>query len=76
MTELKDAGEESELLTEQLVGSMVHDELKTVGRSMIIDEGVRPDGRKTDEIRQLWTEVDIFPELMEVPCSNVVATRL
>ncbi|MCA9340579.1 MAG: polyribonucleotide nucleotidyltransferase, partial [Candidatus Saccharibacteria bacterium] len=28
---------------------------------MIIDEGVRPDGRKTDEIRQLWTEVDIFP---------------
>ncbi|MCA9373488.1 polyribonucleotide nucleotidyltransferase, partial [Candidatus Woesebacteria bacterium] len=40
MVELKDAGEESELLTEQLVGSMVHDELKTVGRSMIIDEGV------------------------------------
>lgn len=59
--ELKAAKEESELLTEQLVGSLVHDELKTVGRAMIIDEGVRPDGRTLEEIRQIWTEVDVFP---------------
>ena len=59
--ELKAAKEESELLTEQLVGSLVHDELKAVGRAMIIDEGVRPDGRKLEEIRQIWTEVDVFP---------------
>lgn len=59
--ELKAAKEESELLTEQLVGSLVHDELKAVGRAMIIDEGIRPDGRALEEIRQIWSEVDVFP---------------
>lgn len=59
--ELKAAKEASELLTEQLVGSIVHDELKAVGRAMIIDEGIRPDGRGLEEIRPIWTEVDVFP---------------
>jgi polyribonucleotide nucleotidyltransferase len=30
------------------------------GRRMIIEDEVRPDGRKTDEIRPIWCEVDIF----------------
>lgn len=52
---------DSELLTEQLVGSILHDQLKYVGRSMIIDGQVRPDGRKLNEIRPIWCEVDVFP---------------
>ncbi len=30
-------------------------------RRMILEDKVRPDGRKTDEIRPIWTEVDVFP---------------
>ncbi|MCL4208918.1 polyribonucleotide nucleotidyltransferase [Patescibacteria group bacterium] len=35
--------------------------LKQEARSMIINEKVRPDGRKTDEIRPIWVETDVFP---------------
>jgi polyribonucleotide nucleotidyltransferase len=28
---------------------------------MIVEEGIRPDGRKTTEIRPIWTELDVFP---------------
>ena len=34
-----------------------------VMREMILDEGVRLDGRKTDEIRDIWTEVDYLPQV-------------
>ena len=30
-------------------------------RRMILDEGIRLDGRKTDEIRPIWGEVDYLP---------------
>lgn len=32
-------------------------------RAMIADKGVRPDGRKTDEIRPIWCEVGILPRV-------------
>ena len=32
-------------------------------REMILDEGRRLDGRKTDEIRDIWTEVDYLPKV-------------
>ena len=34
-----------------------------VMREMILDEGLRLDGRKTDEIRDIWTEVDYLPQV-------------
>ena len=34
-----------------------------VMREMILDEGRRLDGRKTDEIRDIWTEVDYLPKV-------------
>ena len=34
-----------------------------VMREMILDEGRRLDGRKTDEIRDIWTEVDYLPRV-------------
>lgn len=30
-------------------------------RDLILDEGIRLDGRKTDEIRAIWTEIDYLP---------------
>lgn len=42
--------------------SMYFDKLKkSVIRTMVLDEGVRLDGRKSDEIRPIWGEVDYLP---------------
>jgi polyribonucleotide nucleotidyltransferase len=46
---------------EEEIYSAVYNLTKRVAREMILDDGVRPDGRSTDEIRQIWSEVDIFP---------------
>jgi len=35
--------------------------IKTSVKSLIIDDGVRPDGRDYDEIRPIWAEVDFVP---------------
>jgi len=35
--------------------------LKNSIRSLIVNENIRPDGRKTDEIRPIWCEVGILP---------------
>ena len=34
---------------------------KTAIRNLTLDEGIRLDGRKTDEIRPIWCEVDYLP---------------
>ncbi|HSK69258.1 MAG TPA: polyribonucleotide nucleotidyltransferase [Candidatus Limnocylindria bacterium] len=34
---------------------------KEIMRRKIIDEGVRPDGRGEDEVRQIWCEVGVLP---------------
>ncbi len=34
---------------------------KSIIRKMVLDEGVRLDGRKTDEVRPIWSEVDYLP---------------
>lgn len=43
------------------ISSIIHDLMKAEARRMILEDGVRPDGRKTDEIRPIWCEVDVFP---------------
>jgi polyribonucleotide nucleotidyltransferase len=40
---------------------VVYDLLKQEARRMILEDKERPDGRKPDEIRQIWTELDLFP---------------
>jgi polyribonucleotide nucleotidyltransferase len=35
---------------------------KTLVRNMILEKGIRPDGRKSDEIRKITCEVGLFPE--------------
>ncbi len=45
-----------------LIKKYFHDDvMKRAMRSMILDEGKRLDGRRTDEIRPIWSEVDYLP---------------
>lgn len=44
------------------VKSTVYDLMKQEARRMILEDEVRPDGRKPEEIRPIWTEVDLLPQ--------------
>lgn len=44
-----------------LISKYYHDVEKEAMRRSILDEGKRLDGRKTDEIRPIWSEVDYLP---------------
>jgi len=57
---MEEAGEEGEV-NEMLVGKYYHDVEKEAVRRAILDDKVRLDGRKTDEIRPIWSEVDYLP---------------
>jgi len=57
---VEEAGEEGEV-NEMLVGKYYHDVEKEAVRRAILDDKVRLDGRKTDEIRPIWSEVDYLP---------------
>lgn len=53
--------DETELLTDKDIKTALGVCLKKDARAMILNEQMRPDGRKTDEIRPIWCEVDVFP---------------
>lgn len=53
--------EELEELNTGLVGKYFHDVEKEAVRNMVLEDRIRLDGRKTDEIRPIWTEVDYLP---------------
>lgn len=44
-----------------LVKKYYHDIQKKASRDLVLNERVRLDGRKTNEIRPIWTEVDYLP---------------
>ncbi|MCD4770119.1 MAG: polyribonucleotide nucleotidyltransferase [Bacteroidales bacterium] len=45
----------------KLVDRYYHDVHKEAARRLVLDEKIRLDGRKTDEIRPIWCEVDSLP---------------
>jgi len=53
--------EELAELDMSLVGRYYHDVEKEAVRNLVLDQRVRLDGRKTDEIRPIWSEVDYLP---------------
>ncbi len=55
------AEDAADLVTEKQAATALQLAMKKVGRQMIISDKVRPDGRKTDEIRSIWCETDVFP---------------
>ena len=54
-----------------LVKRYYHDVEKEAMRRCVLDEGIRLDGRKTDEIRPIWCETDYIPG----PHGSAVFTR-
>ncbi len=44
-----------------LIDRYYHQVEKDAMRNMILDEGIRLDGRKTDQIRPIWSEIDYLP---------------
>jgi polyribonucleotide nucleotidyltransferase len=48
-------------VNEALVNRYFHDVEKEAVRSLILNEGMRVDGRKTNEIRPIWCDVDYLP---------------
>ncbi len=49
------------VLNENLIRRYYHEVEGEAMRRMILDEGIRLDGRATDEIRNIWGEVDYLP---------------
>lgn len=52
---------EEDQLDARAVSAAMQKALKKTARTMILEEGTRPDGRGTQDIRQIWSEVDVFP---------------
>ena len=48
---------------EKLIGEYFHKVMKKAVRDLILNEGLRLDGRKTNEIRPIWTEADYLPSV-------------
>ncbi|GGB70961.1 polyribonucleotide nucleotidyltransferase [Flavobacterium suaedae] len=62
--EVKATFTEEELLEkEELINKYLSKTQKEAVRNVILDEGIRLDGRKTDEIRPIWCEVDYLPSV-------------
>ncbi len=56
---IEELGEEE--VDSKLIHKYYHDVEKEVVRELILDKGIRLDGRKTDQIRDIWSEVDYLP---------------
>ena len=66
LTEIRDSfieslGEDVEDSVVSMVKRYYHSVEKEATRNLLLDEGIRLDGRKTDEIRPIWSEVDYLP---------------
>ncbi|AXG73267.1 polyribonucleotide nucleotidyltransferase [Flavobacterium arcticum] len=62
--EVKEAFTEEELLeNSDLIGKYLSKTQKEAVRNVILDLGLRLDGRKTNEIRPIWCEVDYLPSV-------------
>ncbi|MBQ2553897.1 MAG: polyribonucleotide nucleotidyltransferase [Prevotella sp.] len=56
---------------EAMMDRYYHDVMRDAMRRCILDEGIRLDGRKTDEIRPIWCEVSPLP----MPHGSSIFTR-
>ncbi len=52
---------EDEEINEGLIAVYFHDIEKKVVRNVVLNERIRLDGRKLDEIRPIWSEIDYLP---------------
>jgi polyribonucleotide nucleotidyltransferase len=61
LTEFMAQFDEENTVNESLVKRYFHDVHKEAARKLVLDEKIRLDGRKTDEIRQIECEIDPLP---------------
>ena len=54
-----------------LIGVYYHDVEKEAVRNLVLNEGIRLDGRKTTDIRPIWCEIDYLPS----PHGSALFTR-
>ena len=54
-----------------LIDSYYHDVEKEAVRNLVLNEGIRLDGRKTTDIRPIWCEIDYLPS----PHGSAIFTR-
>lgn len=71
MDEYLEALPEDSTVDKDLAKHYYHDIQKKAARNLVLNEGVRLDGRKTKEIRDIWCEVDYLPS----PHGSAVFTR-
>ncbi len=62
---------EDTTINKDLVKHYYHDIQKKASRDLVLNEGLRLDGRKTKEIRDIWCEIDYLPS----PHGSAVFTR-
>ncbi len=55
------ATDAEDIVTDKQVMSVLNDLVSLEARQLILNEGIRPDGRKTEEVRPIWCEVDLLP---------------
>ncbi|WP_421920596.1 polyribonucleotide nucleotidyltransferase [Marinifilum sp.] len=60
VTEYSEGKEEAEI-NMTLIGRYYHDVEKEAVRNMVLEDRLRLDGRKTNEIRPIWSEIDYLP---------------
>ena len=66
-----DALPEDSTVNKDLVKHYYHDIQKKASRDLVLNKAVRLDGRKTNEIRQIWSEVNYLPS----PHGSAIFTR-
>jgi len=47
----------------EAVAAALHEVEKTETRTLILEQGIRPDGRAVDEIRPIWCEAGVLPRV-------------
>jgi polyribonucleotide nucleotidyltransferase len=62
---------EDTTINKDLVKHYYHDIQKKASRDLVLNEGLRLDGRKTKEIRDIWCEIDYLPS----PHGSAIFTR-
>jgi polyribonucleotide nucleotidyltransferase len=58
---MKTIDENDETINVSYIGGYFHDIHKEAVRQVVLNEGIRLDGRNTKEIRPIWSEVDVLP---------------
>jgi polyribonucleotide nucleotidyltransferase len=71
LQEYLDSLPEDSTVDKDLAKRYFHDIQKEASRNLVLNEGVRLDGRKPTEIRDIWCEVDYLPS----PHGSAVFTR-